>query len=214
MNTRTSAMEQRYDKLGPVVVKALQKHHFDAYYYPTHEEALTQITALIPETDIVSWGGSETLTQIGLLDLIKTRNKVIDRDTATTPAERTELMRQALLCDTFLMSSNAISEDGQLYNIDGTGNRLAAMTFGPKSVIVVAGMNKVAKTIGDAESRTRNLASPANAQKFPVETPCKATGACADCLSKDCICTYLLRTRISRPAGRIKVILIGEHLGL
>ena len=199
---RQTPLEKRYDKLGPHIVTALKKRYFDAYYCKTRNEALQQILDLIPQNHVVSWGGSETL-------------KVIDRDLAKTPEERTEIMRQALLCDTFLMSSNAISEDGQLFNIDGNGNRVAAMIFGPKNVIVVAGMNKIVKNIDDAIQRTRTVASPAVVQRFQdVNTPCYINGSCIDCTSPESICAYMVTTRISRPAKKIKVILVGENLGL
>lgn len=214
MAERTKPMETLYDKLGPTVVAALKKHHFDAYYCPTGAEALDQVLSLIPSGDVVAWGGSETLNELGILDAVKKSHPVIDRDSAPTPAARQELMRQALLSDTFLMSSNAISEDGQLYNIDGNGNRTAALIFGPKSVIVVAGMNKLAKTAADAEARARCIAAPMNAQRFHISTPCTATGVCHDCVSPDCICSAMVRTRISKPAGKIKVVLVGENLGM
>lgn len=124
-------------------------------------------------------------------------------------------MRKALLSDTFLMSSNAISEDGQLFNIDGNGNRVAAMCFSPKSVIVIAGMNKVIKSVEDAYTRARTIAAPANNQRFDgCKTTCYINGTCADCKSPDSICAYMVRTRISRPANKIKVILVGEDLGM
>jgi L-lactate utilization protein LutB len=141
--------------------------------------------------------------------------KVIDRDKAASPEERVEFMRQALLCDTYLTGTNAVTEDGQLVNVDGNGNRVAAMTFGPKQVIVVAGMNKIAKTLEDAAVRARTVAAPANMQRFPaLKTPCNETGACGDCVNQDSICTYIVRTRLCKPKGRIKVILIGKDLGL
>lgn len=213
MNGRTKPMEKRYDKLGPKVAEALKRRHFDAYYCPTAQEAAARVLALIPEGDVVSWGGSETIAQLGILPKVRETNPVIDRDTAKSPEERMELMRKALLCDTYLMSSNAISEDGQLFNIDGNGNRVGALVFGPKSVIVVAGMNKVAPDTEAAWTRARYIAAPANAQRFQVETACMATGTCGDCLSQSSICASLLRTRICRPAGRIKVVLVGEELG-
>lgn len=206
-------MEKLYDTLGPTVVTALEKRHFDAYYCQTRAEAVQKVLELIPETDVVGWGGSATLEELGILDIMRERNPVIDRDAAKTPEERMELMRKALVSDTFLMSSNAISADGQLYNIDGNGNRLAALVFGPKSVVVVAGMNKVTGTIEDAEARTRNLASSANAQRFDIPTPCCITGKCGDCLSTSSICATMIRTRICRPAGKIKVVLVGDNLG-
>ena len=156
-----------------------------------------------------------TIQDIGLPGRLHAGNyKVLDRDRAKSDAERYEAMRNAFLCDHYLTSVNAISEDGQLVNVDGNGNRVAAIAFGPRQVIVVAGMNKVAKTLEDAVVRARTVASPINAQRVPnIKTPCKTTGACENCISADCICTYVVTTRISRPAGRIKVVLIGENLG-
>lgn len=213
--SRNLPQQLRYDKLGPNVVKALQKRHFEAYYCPTKEEALHQAIKLIPTNDIVSWGGSISINEIHLLPYVKEHYQIIDRDTATTNEERLELMRQALLCDTFLMSANAISEDGQLVNIDGNGNRVAAMIYGPKNIIVIAGMNKVVKTLNDAYTRARTIAAPSVVQRFPnAKTPCNLTGACTDCLSADSCCAYMVTTRISRPAHKIKVILVGENLGL
>ena len=125
-----------------------------------------------------------------------------------------ELMRQALTCGTFIMSSNAISADGQLVNIDGTGNRVAALCFGPEQVIVVAGMNKVAGDLEGAMRRAREVAAAVNAQRFAgLKTPCSVTGLCADCTGPDSICCQIVTTRICRPAGRIKVVLVGEELG-
>lgn len=208
--------QKRYDRSGPELVKALAKRHFTAYYCPTGEEAKKKVLELIPKTDVVSWGGSESLIALGIQDAVKEEGyQVIDRDRANTPEERKQLMKEALLCDTFLMSANAISEDGQLFNIDGNGNRVAAMCYGPDNVIVVAGMNKVVKTIEDAISRARNIVAPINMQKFyEMTTPCTVNGNCADCVSPDCGCAYLLTTRISRPAGKIKVIIVGEDLGM
>lgn len=214
MSERTSVKEKHYDLLGPKVVNALKKHHFDAYYCPTAEEAKKQVLELIPKEDVVAWGGSATLQETGILAAVKAQYSVIDRDSAPNREEAQKLMRQGLLSDTFLMSSNAITEDGQLFNIDGTGNRCAALVFGPKSVIVIAGMNKVVKSLDDARSRARNIAAPLNAHRFDVETPCNAAGACADCLSPGSICASFVHTRISKPAGKIKVVLIGEDYGM
>jgi L-lactate utilization protein LutB len=208
--------ELRYDKLGPMVVKALEKRFFQAWYFSESKEAVEKVFSLIPAADTVSWGGSLTAAELNLTALAAEKGyKVIDRDKASTPAERTELMRKALLCDTYLTGTNAITEDGQLVNIDGNGNRVAAMIFGPKQVIVVAGMNKVRKDIETAVARARTIAAPANIQRFPnLKAPCNETGACADCLSPDTICSFIVRTRFCKPAGRIKVILIGQDLGL
>lgn len=212
MNKATIA---RNEKVAQKVCKALESRNFEAYYCANKKRALDQIVSLIDKNDVVSWGGSETLEEMGIQKtLIKEGYQVIDRDTAKTPEERVQLMRQALSCDTFLMSTNAISEDGQLVNLDGVGNRVAALAFGPKQVIVVAGMNKLVKTLEDAISRTRTIAAPTNAQRFDVKTPCKTTGSCADCTSADCICANMVITRMSKPAKKIKVILVGEDFGL
>ena len=212
MNT---PMQMRSDKAGQKVSEALRRRQMEAYYCPTVIEATEKILELIPQEDSVSWGGSMTVDELNLKDLLRRRGQtLIDRDTAKTQDERQALLRQALTCGTFLMSSNAISEDGQLVNIDGNGNRVAALCFGPRQVIVVAGMNKVAGTLDDAVSRARHIAAPTNAQRFGGKTPCGATGCCGDCTSPDCICAQVVVTRFCRPAGRIKVVLVGEDLGM
>jgi L-lactate utilization protein LutB len=212
----STPQELRNRKLGVKVVKALQNRHFEAWYADSPGEAADKVLSLIPKNGTVSWGGSLTISALGIQErLVKEGYQVLDRDQAKSPEERQEIMRRALLCDTFLSGSNAISEDGQLVNIDGNGNRVAAMIYGPRQVIVVAGMNKVAKTLEDAVSRARTIAAPLNQQRFPGQkTPCNETGSCANCLSPDSICTFIVHTRLCKPAGRIKVILVGADLGL
>ena len=205
-------LKKRNDKAGPLVAEALNKRGFDAYYVSTAEEAKAKALELIPKGAVVSWGGSVTVDQIGLKEEVLNKFSVINRDAAKSPEERMELMRQALTCDTFLMSANAITEDGQLVNIDGNGNRVAALCFGPKEVIVVAGMNKVVGSLEDAWDRARNYAAPVNAQRFELPTPCGKTGLCADCKNSSTICTHFVVTRMGKN-GRIKVILVGEELG-
>ncbi|WP_010253275.1 lactate utilization protein [Treponema primitia] len=209
-------IEVRNSKLGPKVVKALQNRRFDAWYVEDPEAAVEKAFSLIPKGDLIGWGGSFTVEALGLTKLAREKGyPVLDRDAAATPEDRLETMRQVLTCDTFLCSSNAISEDGQLVNVDGFGNRVAAMIFGPKQVILVAGMNKVVKTLEDAYTRARTIAAPRNTQRFPgKKTPCNETGSCANCNSPDSICTFIVATRLCNPPGRIKVILIGKDLGL
>jgi L-lactate utilization protein LutB len=208
--------ETRYSKLAPKVVKALNARGFDAHYFESEAEAAEKIVSLIPKNHTVSWGGSKTLTDMGIQErLAKEGYNLLDRDKAASPEERQDIMRRALLCDTFLSGTNAISEDGWLVNIDGNGNRVAAMIFGPKQVIIAAGMNKAAKTYEDAVIRARTVAAPLNAQRFTsLKTPCNETGTCANCMSPDTICSYFVTTRFCKPAGRIKIILIGKDLGL
>ena len=207
--------KKMYDKSGPRVAAELHKRNMEGYYFSTADEAVEKVLELIPAGDVVSWGGVATVDELGIKERLRHRGQpVIDRDTARTPEERMAMLHQALTCDTFLMSSNAISEDGQLVNIDGMGNRVAALCFGPKQVIVVAGMNKVAADLDGAIARARHIAAPANAQRFNGKTPCSANGQCADCTSPDCICAQMVVTRFCKVPGRIKVVLVGEELGL
>jgi hypothetical protein len=210
-----SFFEVRNDKLGPVVVKALEARHFDAWYCDDIPEATEKVFALIPKEHVIAWGGSMTAQAMDLYaEAAKRGYKLIDRETAKSPEEKVELMRQALLCDSFLMSTNALSEDGQLVNIDGNGNRVAALCYGPKQVIVVTGINKVAKTLEDAMSRARNIAAPLNVQRFPaLKTPCNSNGSCGNCKGTESVCSQIVVTRLCKPAGRIKVIIIGKALG-
>lgn len=204
-----------YDKSGAKLVQALEKRNMEGYYCSTVEEAVAKVLELIPMDHTVSWGGVMTVDQLGIKQKLARRGQpLIDRDTAKTPEERDALLHQALSCGTFLMSSNAISIDGQLVNIDGLANRVAALCLGPKQVIVVAGMNKVAGDLNAAIARARNVAAPANAQRFNIKTPCAVNGQCGDCTSPDCICAQMVITRFSKIKGRIKVVLVGEDLGL
>ena len=161
--------KMQYDKAGPKVAEALNKRHFEAYYCPDRAAAIEKVLELISLEDTVSWGGTLTVDELGLKDLLRARGqKLIDRDTAQSGEEREELMRKGLLADTFLTSSNAVTADGQLFNIDGNGNRVAAFCFGPKQVIVVAGMNKVVPDMDAAYSRVRSYTAPGVVQRFPA----------------------------------------------
>lgn len=206
--------KMQYDKAGAKVAEALNKRYFEAYYCSDRAEALEKILELIPQDHVVSWGGAATVDELGVKEALRQRGQaVIDRDTAKDAQERQQMLKQALTCDTFLMGSNAISADGQLVNIDGTGNRVAALCFGPTQVVVVAGMNKVAGDLDGAMRRAREVAAPMNAQRFPLKTPCVANGLCGDCKGSDSICAQIVTTRLCKPAGRIKVVLVGEDLG-
>lgn len=204
-----------YAKRGQVLVQNLKKRHFEAFYCESRTAALEKALELIPEGASVGWGGAMSAEQIGLMDALRGRNvKLLDRSKVETPQERDRLMKQCLTADVFLTGANALSLDGQMVNIDGNGNRVAAIVYGPDSVIVVAGMNKVCDTLEQAVQRARSVAAPANSQRFSIAAPCNSTGSCHDCTSVDCICNQILITRHCRPAGRIKFILVGEELGL
>ena len=210
----TEQMKTYYEKRAQVLVKNLKSRHFDAYYCPDSASALAKALELIPEGASVGWGGALSAQQIGLIDAVKSGSfAAIDRDAATTPEERTQALKRCLTADVFLCGANALSLDGQMVNIDGTGNRVAAIAYGPDTILVIAGMNKVCDTLDDAVTRARTVAAPMNKQRFPFKTPCEVTGACADCKSEESICNQILITRNCRPAGRIKFILVGEELG-
>ena len=210
----TEQTKKYYEKRGQILVKNLKSRHFDAFYCPDAASALEKALELIPECASVGWGGALSAQQIGLIDAVKKGNyAAIDRDAAKTPEERNALLKRCLTADVFLSGANALSLDGEMVNIDGTGNRVAAIVYGPETVLVIAGMNKVCDTLDDAVTRARTVAAPMNKQRFPFKTPCEVTGACADCKSDDCICNQILITRNCRPAGRIKFILVGEELG-
>jgi len=210
----TEYQKMYYSKRAAVLVRNLQKRHFGAYYCETGEEALAKALELIPEGCSIGWGGATSAEQIGLLKALRKGNyRPIDRDTAESPEQRTQMMRQCLLADWFVTGANAISLEGEMVNIDGMGNRVAAIVYGPGKILVIAGMNKVVDTLEDAMTRARTVAAPVNKQRFGGETPCGVTGSCADCLSDGCICNQILITRNCRPAGRITFILVGEELG-
>ena len=200
-----------YRKRGEILVKNLTKRHFDAYYCDSAAEALSKAMELIPVGSSVGWGGAMSAQQIGLIDAVNAGDyRAIDRN---RHADRDQAMRECLLADVFISGANALSLDGEMVNIDGNGNRVAAIVYGPKSVIVIAGMNKVVDSLEDAVTRARTVAAPMNQQRFMLDNPCSATGTCADCLSKTCICNQILITRHCRPVGRIKFIIVGEELG-
>lgn len=210
MNVRS----MRNEVLGGRVVKALESRNMEAYYVRTKEEALAKALELIPAGSTVSWGGCESAKEIGLLDALHNGDyEVLDREDKMTREEKQEVARKALTCDVFIGSTNAVSEDGVMVNIDGNANRVAAYAFGPKSVVLIVGMNKVVKSEEDAMSRARNEAAPINAQRFGIDTPCVKNGTCSDCKSPQCICCQILITRFSREPKRTKVILVDENLG-
>lgn len=207
--------KEMYTKRGKVLAENLKKRHFEAYYCENKAQALEKAMELIPDGVTIGWGGAMSAQQIGLFDALRNRNvTLLDRDKAADAQERGALMKRSLMADVFLTGANALSLDGQMVNIDGNGNRVAAIVYGPDSVIVIAGMNKVMDSLEQAVDRARTVAAPANAQRFNIATPCKAAGSCHNCTSPDCICNQLLITRHCRPAGRIKFILVGEDLGL
>lgn len=196
------------------LIKNLNKRNIEGYYVENSETAATKVMELIDDNSTVSWGGSMTLHQIGIFDKLKAGDyKVFDRSTAKNSKEKEKIYHQALNSDYYLMSSNAITQSGKLVNIDGNGNRLAALIYGPQNVIIVVGMNKVTADEKTALQRVRNQAAPANSIRLDTNTPCVKTGYCNNCQTEDTICCQTVITRRSRHNNRIKVILVGEELG-
>ena len=207
-------IDKYYQKRGEILVKNLKARHFDAWYCDTKEEALAKALELIPEGSTVGWGGALSAQQIGLMDALNKGNyAAIDRDRCATPEEKAQAAKESMFADFFLTGANALSLDGQMVNIDGAGNRVSAIIFGPKNVLVIAGMNKVLDDLDAAVNRARTVAAPMNKQRFDPNTPCAVTGSCADCKVEGCICNHIVITRHCRPVGRIKFILVGEPLG-
>lgn len=208
--------KQTYHKIqAETIIKNLERRQITGYYCAQKEEAVKTAMSLLKAGTSVSFGGSMTLVESGAIDALKNRTDIhlIDRSLANSPEEIKQVYRNSFCADTYFMSSNAITLDGQLVNIDGNGNRVAALIYGPDQVIILAGMNKIVPTVDDAIRRVRNLATPPNCVRLNKQTPCALTGVCADCLSNDCICNQIVITRRSGTSGRIKVILIGEELG-
>ena len=207
--------EQRNQRLGEKMIQHLERRHFEAYYCNTGEEAVQKVNELIPDGSSVTWGGTMTVRDLQIPQILKGRGTldVWDRDLVETPEEKQEMYYRAFHADYYLSSANAISEDGIIVNIDGNGNRVAAITWGPKHVIFVIGMNKVAQDAEAALKRARSTASPINAARFDIKTPCQIDGQCHNCNSPQSICNYVHFLRNSSKPGRIIVILVGESLG-
>lgn len=205
---------KRNRALAQRVIKGLESRNMEGYYAETKQEALKIALDLIPEGSTIGWGGSMSVGEIGLKDAVCSGNyNIIDRDSAPTPEEKRARELAIMDADWFLCSSNAITEDGVLVNIDGHGNRVASIIVGPRNVLMIVGMNKVRPDVDAAVSRARNEAAPINKQRFAPVTPCMSQGYCSDCKSPGNICCQFLITRFSMDKGRIKVVLVGDDLG-
>ena len=208
MNTNIT---KRNEYLAQKVIKGLNSRNMTGYYAQTKLQALQIALDLIPEGSTVTMGGSESVKEIGLKDtLISGNYNFIDRSKAE---DKRAAELAAYTADVFLASANAVTEDGVLVNIDGYANRVSAIAYGPKKVIFIVGMNKIAPDVDTAVKRARNVAAPINAQRFELNTPCHKTGSCMDCKSPDTICCQFLVTRYSRTKDRIHVILVNDTLG-
>jgi hypothetical protein len=205
-----------HEKQVERTIKALKKNNFEALFVPDSKAAFEEVMKRIPDGVTVGVGGSMTLAQIGLLDALGKRNIdfIWPQKHAKSPEEGHALIQKTFSADFFLSGTNAVTENGWLYNVDATGNRAGAMFIGPKKVIVVAGVNKIVKTIEDAEKRVREWVAPQNAKRLNRKTPCVETGVCGDCSSPDRICNIDVTLRKKPIRTDVAVILVGENLGL
>ncbi|MBR3994975.1 MAG: lactate utilization protein [Clostridia bacterium] len=194
---------------------ALEKNNFKAYIANTKEEAVEILKTLLKKGDTIGLGGSVTLSELGVVELCRSSEyKLFDRYAPNlSPEMANEAMRNALLADVFITSTNAVTENGELYNVDGRANRVAAMLYGPLSVVVIAGYNKIVKDVEAAEKRVKEIAAPMNCVRLNRETPCTKTGSCMDCKSDGRICADKVIMARQMIKDRVKVILVGEELG-
>lgn len=193
----------------------LRLNRMKPYFVESREELYGVIRELIKDDKLITSGGSMTLKESGVADLLMKEfgNVYLDRSKGKDKNEVDEIMRRAFVSDTFFASSNAITEDGELYNVDGNGNRVSAMIFGPKQVIVVAGVNKIVKDLAEAKERVEKTAAPRNTVRLSCDTPCAKTGECMHCHSPARICCSYVTLAHQRVPDRIKVIIVNEDLG-
>jgi hypothetical protein len=197
------------------VVAGLQRRNTEAMQVTDGDAAVRQVLDMIPEGATVGLGGSLTVQQIGLLDALRSGKYTLYDQYAKglSPDKSLQVRRKGLLADFFVTGSNAITLDGRLVNLDGTGNRVAAITFGPQRVIMVVGRNKIVSDVDEALDRIWNLAAPLNAARLNRKTPCTTTARCEDCSSADRICNHLVITERQMAPGRLTVILVDQDLG-
>ena len=220
-NNQKEIMLKRIDK----TIKALQKNRMEAHYAETAEQAYKLIMSLIPQGATVSMGGTVTARQLGVTDALKSgKYNFLDRTLAKTPQEIDDIYRKTFFADYFVTSSNAVTENGELYNVDGNANRVAAMLYGPKNVIVAVGYNKIVKNIDEAVLRVKSEAAPANCIRLNLDTYCAQNGECVSlkasnpyicmgCAPDKRICRNYTIMSSQRIENRIKVVIVGEQLG-
>ncbi len=206
--------QQAFALAANTIIKNLEKRNMEGYFFEDSASCVKAILDMMPKGSTIAWGGSETLTESGMMAaLAEADYELIDRMSAKSPEEARNLYAWIVLSDYYFMSTNAITMDGELINIDGAGNRVACLIHGPRYVMMIVGMNKVVSDVDSGIKRVHDIASPANTVRLNKNTPCHATGRCGNCLSPDCICSQTVITRRSKDQGRIKVFLVAEELG-
>ncbi|MCM1334761.1 MAG: lactate utilization protein [Bacteroides sp.] len=196
-------------------IKALERNNMAGYYVRSQEELFALVDRLLEGSELITAGGSMTLAETGVTAHLKEKyaERFSDRADCKTPEETEEVFRKAYISDTFFASSNAVTEEGELYNIDGTGNRVSAMIFGPRQVVLVVGTNKLVADLKEAETRLEKYACPANAIRLSQATPCAESGECRHCHSPSRICCSYVRLAQQRKKDRIKVIFVEGSFG-
>lgn len=203
-----------FQAAAETIIQNLNKRNMEGYFFEDSASCVKAVLDMMADGSVISWGGSESVKECGLMDAIQNgKYTLIDRMTAKTPEENREIYARTVMADYYLMSTNAITMDGELVNIDGNGNRVACLIHGPKNIIMVVGMNKLVSNVEDGYRRVRDIASPANTKRLNRNTPCFHTGRCGDCFSPECICSQIVVTRRSGQPGRIKVFFVAEELG-
>lgn len=204
-------IKKRVDK----VIDALEKNNMDGYFVNDEKEAIEKIKDICHEGETVAVGGSISLAEVGVLDLLRNgKYNFLDRyKEGLTPEQIEDVFRKSFFADTFFTGSNAITEEGFLYNVDGKGNRVAAMLYGPKKVVVVVGINKIVSNVEEAEVRMQKIAAPANCVRLNKTNPCTVKGECMNCSSKTRICNLYTVIKRQMTKGRISVIIVNKQLG-
>ncbi len=204
-------IKKRNETLAGEVIRGLKSRNMNGYYAENKAKALKTALEIIPPKSTIAMGGAMSVRDIGLIDAIEEGDfNYIDRDEAK---DKRQASLKAYDADFFLSSANSITKDGVIINIDGNANRVSAISYGPRKVLFVIGMNKVCPDVDSAMKRARNVAAPMNVLRFDINPPCREKGSCLNCKSPDTICCQFLITRYSRDADRIHVIMVNEDLG-
>ena len=202
------------EKIVEKLKKNFERRNIEMFYLEKKEELLELINSFVNENDTVSYGGSVTLKETGVLDFFRNGNyNFLDREAYETREEKDEIYKKSFYADHYFLSASAVTMDGEILNVDGNGNRIAAMIFGPKKVFVIIGINKLTADLKEAEERIKLYSGPMDAKILSKKTPCTITGECSDCTSPDRICNKYLVYRREMNPDRMKVILINEALG-
>ncbi len=212
-------MDQNTNKIMSLKItrtlKNLEKNQMKGHYIESVSELKPLIQSLLSPGDLVAVGGSQTLFETDMFELLRSGEyHFLDRYApGLSPESMKQLYRESFSANAYLMSTNALTENGELYNVDGTGNRVAALTYGPDRVIVIAGINKLVRNLDEAIKRNRQVAAPSNATRLSCNTPCTVTGECEDCFSPGRICCHYVTTSYQRNKDRIHVIIVNEPIG-